>query len=147
MCTPVHISVTKRYIVEYLFHALRDLWDGSIGFAWFILLCKIYGYIRKDSDKVHKNIERHTAHTIVSWPNTKQCVIVHTYDLMMIIRQSIYIYDMMCFFVCRLVLYWTHACAELKKINTFVFLSFLTTEIAQVLKIYPCGGQCTIHPE
>ena len=39
----------------------------------------------------HKNIERHTAHIIVSWPNTKQWVIVHTSDLMMIIRQSMYI--------------------------------------------------------
>ena len=39
----------------------------------------------------YKNIERHTAHTIVSWPNRKQWVIVHTSDLMMIIRQSMYI--------------------------------------------------------
>ena len=39
----------------------------------------------------YKNIERHTAHTIVSWPSPKQWVIVHTSDLMMIIRQSIYI--------------------------------------------------------
>ena len=39
----------------------------------------------------HKNTERHTANTIVSWPNPKQWVIVHTSDLMMIIRQSIYI--------------------------------------------------------
>ena len=38
-----------------------------------------------------KNIERHTAHTIVSWPNPKQWVMAHTYDLMMIIRPSIYI--------------------------------------------------------
>ena len=37
----------------------------------------------------YKNIERHTAHTVVSWPNPKQWVIVHTSDLMMIIRQSI----------------------------------------------------------
>ena len=42
-------------------------------------------------DTVNKTIERHTAHTIVSWPNPKQWVIVHTSDLMMIIRQSIYI--------------------------------------------------------
>ena len=35
----------------------------------------------------HKNIKRHTAHTIVSWPNPKQWIIVHTSDLMMIIRQ------------------------------------------------------------
>ena len=39
----------------------------------------------------HKNIERHTAHTIVSWPNPKQWVIVHTSKLMMIMRQSMYI--------------------------------------------------------
>ena len=37
-----------------------------------------------------KNIERHTAHTIVSWPNPKQWMIVHTSDLMMMIKQSIY---------------------------------------------------------
>ena len=35
-----------------------------------------------------KNIKRHTAHTIVSWPNPKQWIIVHTSDLMMIIRQG-----------------------------------------------------------
>ena len=40
-----------------------------------------------------KNIERHTADTIVSWPNPKQWVIAHTSDLMMIIRQSIYIFS------------------------------------------------------
>ena len=33
-----------------------------------------------------KNIERYSADTIVSWPNPKQWVIVHTSDLMMIIR-------------------------------------------------------------
>ena len=37
-----------------------------------------------------KNIDRHTAHTIVSWPNPKQWIIDHTSDLMMIIRQSVY---------------------------------------------------------
>ena len=39
----------------------------------------------------YKNIERHTAHTIVTWPTPKQWVIVHTSDLMMIIRQIMYI--------------------------------------------------------
>ena len=47
--------------------------------------------ITKDSTRLLKNIERHTAHTIVSWHNPKQWVIVHTSDLMMMIRQSIYI--------------------------------------------------------
>ena len=37
-----------------------------------------------------KNIEKHTAHAIVSWPNHKQWTIFHTSDLMMIIRQIIY---------------------------------------------------------
>ena len=41
--------------------------------------------------RLHKNIERHTAHTIVSWPYPKQWVIVHTSDFMMITRQSVYI--------------------------------------------------------
>ena len=36
-------------------------------------------YIENFLDKgSHKNIERHTTHTIVSWPNPKQWVIVHT---------------------------------------------------------------------
>ena len=42
------------------------------------------------SGQCNKNTKSHTAHTIVSWPNPKQWVIVHTSDLM-IIRQSIYI--------------------------------------------------------
>ena len=37
---------------------------------------------------IHMNIKRHTAHTIVSWPNPKQWIIVHTSDLMMMITQS-----------------------------------------------------------
>ena len=39
-----------------------------------------------------KNTKRHTTHTIVSWPNPEQWVIVHTSYLKMIITQSIYIY-------------------------------------------------------
>ena len=39
----------------------------------------------------HKSIERHTAHTIGSWLNPEQWLIVHTSDFVMIIRQSIYI--------------------------------------------------------
>ena len=46
---------------------------------------------QKCKKRFHANIQRHTAHTIVSWPNQKQWVIVHTSDLMMITRQSIYI--------------------------------------------------------
>ena len=35
---------------------------------------------------MNKNIVRHTAHTIVSWPNPKQWLMIHTSGLMMIIR-------------------------------------------------------------
>ena len=40
-----------------------------------------------------RNIEKHTAHTIVSLPNPKQWIIVHTSHLMMIITQSIYLFS------------------------------------------------------
>ena len=59
-------------------------------FCWFaevVSECKP----RIAKEIIQKNIERHTANTIVSWPNTKQWVIVHISDLIMIIRQSIYI--------------------------------------------------------
>ena len=41
---------------------------------------------RRDPAGPHKNIVRHTAHTIVSWPIPKQWLTIHTSDLMMIIR-------------------------------------------------------------
>ena len=44
-----------------------------------------------DELKNHIDIERHTALTIVSWPNPKQWIMVHTSDFMMISRQIIYI--------------------------------------------------------
>ena len=52
---------------------------------YYFTIWDIYGkyFINKN------NTERHTTHTIVSWPNPKQWV--HTSDLMMIIRQSMYI--------------------------------------------------------
>ena len=58
----------------------------SICLIYFRLLLRIWKSIL-----IYTNTERHSADTIVSWPNPKQWVIVHTSDLMMIIRQSIYI--------------------------------------------------------
>ena len=63
-----------------------DQWPAVVGLTHAVLRIMIIW--AKNFDK---NIERHTVHTIVSWPNPKQWVIVHTSDLMMIIRQSIYI--------------------------------------------------------
>ena len=65
--------------MSVIYHALTPLWRYSSAlFRWMVS---------------HKNTERHTAHTIVSLPNPKQWVIVHTSDSMMIIRQSIYIFS------------------------------------------------------
>ena len=60
--------------------------DDVIMCAWSIFL-NIFYFCSCENE----NIERHTAHIIVSLPNPKQWVIVHSSDLMMIIRQSMYI--------------------------------------------------------
>ena len=66
---------------------IKKVMQSLIGWAQTYnqpLICKYNG-------TYYKNIERHTADTIVSWINPKQWVIVHSSDLMMIIRKSIYI--------------------------------------------------------
>ena len=50
------------------------LWDLLYTCNLFLEIC------------IYKNIVRHTAHTIVSWPNPKQWLMIHTSGLMMIIR-------------------------------------------------------------
>ena len=62
-----------------------DVVGASLRCSWSIASrrCSNYIFILEN-----KNIKRHTAHTIVSWPNPKQWIIVHTSDLMMITRQS-----------------------------------------------------------
>ena len=56
------------------------VWCGVVwyGMVWYGMVWYSIWY--------HKNITRHTAHTIVSWPNPKQWQMGHTSDLMMIIR-------------------------------------------------------------
>ena len=84
--TPYHImwplSSTKKYFNICAIIMLRN--NGNIdippGNCEHLFVHKFY-----------KNIERHTVDTIVSWPSPQQWVIVHTSDLIMIIRQSIYI--------------------------------------------------------
>ena len=61
------------------------------GTSMLLINHQIFGNTLLQCYIVQKNKERHTAGTIVSWPNPKQWVIVHTSDLMTIIRQSIYI--------------------------------------------------------
>ena len=83
----------KRYIcIVYQFLNLRwrRLFKAS---SWqtMIALSRIACYCVHPLKCFNKHKERHTAHTIVPWPNPKQWVIVHTSDSMMMIRQSIYI--------------------------------------------------------
>ena len=73
---------TVWWIVEILQHTLKSKTITPINKDKWLL---------SNSAPCYKNIERHTADTIVSWPNPKQWVIVYTSDLMMIIRQSIYV--------------------------------------------------------
>ena len=70
---------TSAFMKMYLKMSSAECWPFCSCFNWSLWH--------------HKNIERHTAHTIVSWPNPKQWVIVHTSNLMVIIRQSIYIFS------------------------------------------------------
>ena len=74
------------------------LWMHKKTFAWWFNIRKSQNIgdatatgSKLGQTTLNTNIERHTAHTIVSWPNPKQWVIVHISDLMMMIRQSIYI--------------------------------------------------------
>ena len=55
------------------------------------MICEFHDFSKAYDTVDHKNIERHTTHTIVSLPNPKQWVKIHTSDLMMKIRQSKYI--------------------------------------------------------
>ena len=81
---------TKQFLISYTQIWYQQWMDGSIGGYAFINNKKnINMYIIS----IHKKMERYPAYTIVSWPNPKQWVIVHTSDLMMIIRQSIYTFS------------------------------------------------------
>ena len=73
----VRCTFHLRYIVKCI-HTNRELSSGTKIWVECILT-------------TNKMIERHTAHTIVSWSNPKQWIIVHTSDLIMMIRQSIYL--------------------------------------------------------
>ena len=63
-----------------------------MAFIWGHYHKKNWRYLSvKQAWKSHKNIERHTAYATVLWPISKQWITFHTSDLMVIIRQCIYI--------------------------------------------------------
>ena len=79
--------------LELTDRTMHDIDNRNVSVALYMDMSKAFDSLdpRILIHKLHcyKNIERHTAHTIVSWPNPKQWIIVHTSDLMMIIRQSV----------------------------------------------------------
>ena len=96
-CLMFHITI-KWFWIWYCysfllgFKCIFQVYSSGFSLLWYgyryhvtLCICHLHNLW------CHKNIERHTVHTIVSWPNPKQWVIVHTSDLMMIIRQGIYI--------------------------------------------------------
>ena len=90
----VHLYVLLDVQVALLSQEMKSVTELCVCCKYFLLICFVYLTITKCLSHLiccHKNIERHTTHTIVSWPNPKQWVIVHTSALMMLIRQSMYI--------------------------------------------------------
>ena len=99
-----------EYTMVWLWPWLTDEsnWN-KFSYGWWTLRWN-YGNLEMHVPEIHltlisncipyKNIERYTADTIVSWPNPKQWGIVHTSDLMLIIRQ-IYIYIYMLSMITR----------------------------------------------
>ena len=83
--TPLEFNLILKRYCNFSF-----IYTGSIG-GTLVNTNSDLVKAAEEPGKVQKNTERHTAHTIVSWPNPKQWVIVHTSDSMMIIRESIYI--------------------------------------------------------
>ena len=92
--------------------------------------------------RLHKNIERHTAHTIVSWPYPKQWVIVHTSDFMMITRQSVYI---LCQSSQGKWVNWKHTAAYIELWVTFAqrFVQAQIKENFKALRHWPLCGEFT----
>ena len=98
------VSVTNKLTGRHgFFYIWRQRWIGSQGFPitlsdqvtsngqQHIAALQVSTHRGEVTYMIdHKNISRHTGHTIVSWPNPKQWMILHTSDLTMI-RQSIYI--------------------------------------------------------
>ena len=104
-------------------------WTGKI-LVWYIL-------------SMSKNTKRHTAHTIVSWPNPKQWVIVHTSDLMMIIRQSIYIYIFIYITCVFILLYSEGTGAEMDSIHIYFETRVLSVSHTMIDNV-PNSSNCVI---
>ena len=95
----INISPTKSKVwlamTGLFFFQDKSMSNLGSSFVLYSVLCYIHliadscclGYWCSQVISSHddKNIERQTAHTIVSWPNPKQWIIVHTSHLMMVL--------------------------------------------------------------
>ena len=52
----------------------------------YMFICYELESLKMNTEVLSKNVERHTAHTIVSWPGPKQWQMGHTSNLILIIR-------------------------------------------------------------
>ena len=84
---------TVLWVVKSLLHCWLRCWNFCERVSTAQAVCD-QKHVSLFELSVDKNIEKHSAHAIFSWPNPKEWIIVHTSDLMMIIRQSIYSADL-----------------------------------------------------
>ena len=88
----VNTGSVYRMIQKHDTYNLQRFEIPTYFWKWLVISCyKLLFGSKSAIFQTHKNIERHTAETIVSWLNPKQWVTVLISDLMMIIRQSTYI--------------------------------------------------------
>ena len=132
VCIVVLFGISWFFGIQTLFYSGRVCWKcGPWTLSWWwqpvrlrrVFACKVYQRCFSAANYrllatsvskgcleplkqiiIHKNTKKHTAHTIVSWPNPKQWEIVHTSNLIMIIRQSIYILSI----ITRKWINWNH---------------------------------------
>ena len=94
VCFIKKTDTRKQSVKIYLLSLVE--WQKSSRYAYITNIAKLKLYcisafihgVSHHNSFANKNIIRHTPHTIVSWPNLKQWLMIHTSDLMMIIRQS-----------------------------------------------------------
>ena len=83
------LMVDSSFLYEHAHNVEVSLGRGQMEGSTTVIVLSFHVHSRQgEPGKTwrHKNIERHTAHTIVSWAirNSKQWQMGHTYDLMMI---------------------------------------------------------------
>ena len=101
MCKPwetrLPSALQRKNILVITYTKMYARYQSSLGYLAWHYCCmsvtegKIRGKYHQETNvprsnlamsRIHKNKERHTAHAIISWPNPKQWMIVHTSGFM-----------------------------------------------------------------